>query len=306
MRAACGDSRQPSLSLIGLGAMGLPMARNLAGARPLSVWNRTERPGREVPGADRPQRLADAAAEVVVTVLPDLEDVRKVLYGEGPEPGLLHGFRERGISEPIVMVCGTVSGVGVRELAHETRAYGMRLVDAPLSGGVLGAEHGELSIMVGAEPELFDTVRSALAPCARSILRMGSIGTGATAKLCNQVVVAQTVTALSEAFALARSAGIEPETLAEALSMGLAGSEVLRQKRDHWIDESFEPGGTISYQVKDLRYATELAQEGGLDLASLRTALQLFERAEAAGDGGLDHTGVYRVINAPADTRDRS
>ena len=102
-----------------------------------------------------------------------------------------------------------------------------------------------------------------------------------------------------QAFALARASGIDAETLADALGSGLASSEVLRQKRHHWITESFEPGGTIDYQVKDLRFAREAADDAGLRLDAARTALALFEAASAAGDGGLDHSGIYQTIRRP-------
>lgn len=288
---------QRTVSLIGLGAMGLPMARRLSEARHLTVWNRSAEKAELVPQAQVAETLPDAAADIVITVLPDLDDVRTVLF----DGGLLAGFARQNISEPIVVVCGTVSPVALRELAAELAERSVTVVDAPLSGGVLGAKDGLLSIMVGGAHEHFTIVADVLEPCARSVTHLGPTGAGATAKLCNQVVVAETVAALSEAFALARTAGIDPAVLADALSAGLANSEVLRQKRHHWIDETFEPGGTVDYQVKDLRYATELADEGGLQLEALRTARELFERSSAAGDGGLDHTGVYRVISAPRD-----
>ncbi|WP_162246650.1 NAD(P)-dependent oxidoreductase [Microbacterium sp. Root53] len=283
------------MSLIGLGAMGLPMARNLAAAGPLTVWNRSPRSSAEVGGARVAQTLPDAVADVVVTVLPDIADVRDVLFGTGSGEGLLAGLGRRA-RRPIVLVCGTVSPVALRGLAAEMDERGVTIADAPLSGGVLGAAEGRLSIMVGASEPDFAVIGRVLAPCAKSVVRMGDVGAGATAKLCNQLVVAESVAALSEAFALARAAGIDPETLADALGAGLAESEVLRQKRHHWVEESFEPGGTVAYQVKDLRYALEVAAAHGLELDGARTALSLFERSVAAGDGGLDHTGVYRVI----------
>ncbi|KQZ06042.1 hypothetical protein ASD19_13150 [Microbacterium sp. Root53] len=285
----------PTVSLIGLGAMGLPMARNLAAAGPLTVWNRSPRSSAEVGGARVAQTLPDAVADVVVTVLPDIADVRDVLFGTGSGEGLLAGLGRRA-RRPIVLVCGTVSPVALRGLAAEMDERGVTIADAPLSGGVLGAAEGRLSIMVGASEPDFAVIGRVLAPCAKSVVRMGDVGAGATAKLCNQLVVAESVAALSEAFALARAAGIDPETLADALGAGLAESEVLRQKRHHWVEESFEPGGTVAYQVKDLRYALEVAAAHGLELDGARTALSLFERSVAAGDGGLDHTGVYRVI----------
>ncbi|MGB4136087.1 MAG: NAD(P)-dependent oxidoreductase [Microbacterium sp.] len=283
---------RPSVALLGLGAMGLPMARNLAAAGPLTVWNRTPRAETDVPGARVAETPTDAVADVVITVLPDIVDVRDVLEGER---GLLAGSASR--EDPVlVVVCGTVSPAAVRALAAEVAGHGVELIDAPLSGGVQGAAEGRLSVMVGASEEQFFALRAVLEPCAGSILRMGEVGAGAMAKLCNQIVVAETVTALSEAFALARATGIDPAALADVLGGGLAASEVLRQKRHHWIDRSFVPGGTVDYQVKDLRYALAEATGTGLRLDGLRTALETFERSAAEGDGGLDHTGVYRVI----------
>lgn len=292
--SSCGAA--PSVSLIGLGAMGLPMARHLAAAAPLTVWNRTSARAAEVEGAQVAATLSEAAADVVVTVLPDQQEVRTVAQGTGSEPGLLEGFQAAGIDAPILVICGTVSSVAVRELAEELAPFGIRVVDAPLSGGVLGAQEGRLSVMVGAGESEFTVVRSVMEPCAARIVWMGGTGSGASAKLCNQIVVANSVAALSESFALARAVGIDPAALVEVLSSGLAASEVLRQKQNHWLEESFEPGGTVSYQVKDLRYASEMARDAGLDLAALCTVRELFEASEDAGDGQLDHTAVYRVI----------
>ncbi|MFP5251895.1 MAG: NAD(P)-dependent oxidoreductase [Actinomycetes bacterium] len=294
-----------SLSLLGLGAMGLPMARRLAarsgeGGGALTVWNRSapraQALGLET-GATVAATPADAAREVVLTALPDLPQVRAVL--EGPD-GLLAGWRAAGVRRPMLVVCGTVSPVALRALADELATAdvpgGVEVVDAPMSGGVLGAAEGRISFFVGGTEAQVAKLAELLAPCASRVTRMGGTGTGAMAKLCNQLVVAETITALSEAFALARAAGIDASTLADALGSGLAASEVLRQKRHHWVDESFEAGGSIDYQVKDLRFAREAADEAGLTLDAARTALALFEAASDAGDGALDHSGVYRTI----------
>ncbi len=295
--ASQADRRPVALSLLGLGAMGLPMARRLAAAGELTVWSRSaakpEALRAEV-GARVAPTPAAAAGDVVVTVLPDLAEVREVLEGAD---GLLAGWAARPpeAARPTLVVCGTVSPVALRALAEEL-APAVDVVDAPLSGGGLGAAEGRLSVMVGGSDAQATLLAEVLAPCASRVTRMGPTGAGATAKLCNQLVVAETITALSEAFALARASGIDPEALADALGAGLAASEVLRQKRHHWIEESFEPGGTIDYQVKDLRYAREAAVASGARLPAAETALALFEAASAAGDGGLDHTGVYRTI----------
>jgi len=304
-----------SLSLLGLGAMGLPMARRLAARGALTVWNRSASRAEALRAealrdeALRDEALRDgaadvvvattraaAAAEVVLTALPDLPQVREVLEGDD---GLLAGWRAAAVEHPMLVVHGTVSPVALRELADELAAQGVDVVDAPMSGGVLGAAEGRISFFVGGSEAQVAELAELLEPCASRVTRMGGTGTGAMAKLCNQLIVAETVTALSEAFALARASGIDAETLADALGSGLASSEVLRQKRHHWITESFEPGGTIDYQVKDLRFAREAADDAGLRLDAARTALALFEAASAAGDGGLDHSGIYQTIRRP-------
>lgn len=286
-----------TLSLLGLGAMGLPMAGRLAAVGPLTVWNRTRARADGLAAAHASATVAaspaDAAADVVLTALPDLPEVRAVLAGDD---GLLAGWRRAGLAQPMLVVLGTVSPTEVVALAAELAAVGVTLVDAPMSGGVLGAAEGRLSIMAGGDAAAVDILGTALAPCASRVTRMGPTGAGAMAKLCNQLVVAETVTAVSEAFALARASGIDPSALADALGSGLAASEVLRQKRHHWIEESFEPGGTVDYQVKDLRFARDEAAAAGLRLEAAATALALFEASSAAGDGGLDHSGVYRTI----------
>ncbi|SEB62654.1 2-hydroxy-3-oxopropionate reductase [Paramicrobacterium humi] len=285
------------LSLIGLGAMGLPMARLLAKRGPITVHNRSrsraEALAAELPAAGVAQTPAAAAAEVVLTVLPDLPDVRAVL--DGPD-GLLAGWQRDSIDRPLLVVMGTVSPVELRELASDLASHGVDVVDAPISGGVLGAAAGTLSVFVGGTPEQVELLADVLEPCAGRVTRMGPVGSGATAKLCNQLVVASTVAALSESFALARASGIDASTLADALGSGLAASEVLRQKREHWISESFEPGGTVDYQVKDLRYAKQSADAVGLNMRAAKSVLELFQASKDAGDGGLDHTGVYRQV----------
>ncbi|QCR20321.1 NAD(P)-dependent oxidoreductase [Agrococcus sp. SGAir0287] len=283
------------LALVGLGAMGRPMARRLASAGALTVWNRSAARAQALAAEHPTVRVAAspalAASDVTITVLPDLDEVRAVL--EGPD-GLLAGWRDARRT-PMLVVCGTVSPVALRRLAAELEGR-VEVVDAPLSGGVVGAAEGRLSIMVGGTAAQAATLAEVLAPCASRVTRMGPTGAGATAKLCNQLVVAETVAALSEAFALARAAGLDADALADALGAGLASSEVLRQKRHHWVDETFEPGGTIDYQVKDLRYARDAAADAGLRLPLGERALALFEEAVDAGDGALDHTGVYRTI----------
>jgi 3-hydroxyisobutyrate dehydrogenase-like beta-hydroxyacid dehydrogenase len=279
--------------------MGAPMAANLVrdlGA--LTVWNRN--PEKAAPvvalGARQAPTPAEAAADVVLTVLPDLPQVEVVLGG--PD-GLLAGWRRRRIADPTLVVHGTVSPVGMRELAAALRSeHGVRVVDAPMSGGVPGAEGGSLSLMVGGAPADVEPLRPVFAAVARTVVHFGSSGSGQLAKACNQVVVAGTIAALSEALCLAESYGLPRGDLLSALAGGLAGSAVLDQKRDRWLHEDFAGGGSARNQLKDLAFAREAADAAGAPSELTALLHDQFHRMVAGGDGDLDHSGLLRTVGA--------
>lgn len=284
------------LSLLGLGAMGLPMSEVLlAHGQTLTVWNRTAAKAERLrsAGAQVAATPADAAARITLTVLPDLSDVRAVVDGA---TGLRAGWRAAGIRSPLLVVMGTVSPVGVREYASELAADGIRVVDAPLSGGVIGAAEARLSIMVGGSAADVDELQPVFAILGDIVRHMGPVGSGELAKACNQMVVASTVSAVSEAMILAREAGLDRSALLDILRGGLAGSEVLRQKGQNWVDEAFEPGGTAAYQLKDLDFALAAASESRVDLPLTTTVRGMFAGLVDSGKGGLDHTGVFREL----------
>lgn len=261
----------------------------------LTVWNRS---------VDRAVHLgklgvtvaatpADAARPVVLTVLPDLPQVRNVLEGTN---GLLAGWERDRVLRPLLVVMGTVSPLDIRMLADELAPRGVRVVDAPLSGGVVGAREARLSVMVGADPADFAELRPILELLGSVVRHMGPVGSGQLAKACNQLIVAATVTAVSEAMLLARETGIDRSALLELLLGGLAGSEVLRQKGVNWVTESFEAGGSAQNQLKDLNFALAVAARHGVVLPVAAAVHSLFADLVAAGDGQLDHTGVYRAL----------
>jgi 3-hydroxyisobutyrate dehydrogenase-like beta-hydroxyacid dehydrogenase len=288
------------VSLLGLGAMGAPMAEVLArGGVDLTVWNRT--PGRAAPigalGASIAASPASAAGPVVLTVLPDSAQVDAVL--DGPD-GLLAGWDRNGVSRPILVVMGTVSPPAMRGLAARLGPRGVRVVDAPLSGGVIGAREARLSIMVGADPADFAELLPVFEILGSVVRHLGPIGSGQLAKACNQLIVAATMTAVSEAMLLARESGLDRAVLLELLLGGLAGSEVLRQKGGNWVTESFEAGGSATNQLKDLNFALAAAEEGGLDLPLSTTVHGLFSDLIADGDGALDHSGIFRALERRA------
>jgi 2-hydroxy-3-oxopropionate reductase len=277
--------------------MGAPMAANLVrGLGALTVWNRTPGKAAEVAaiGAREAAFPADAAADVVLTVLPDLPQVEEVLHG--PD-GLLAGWRRAHVPDPMLVVHGTVSPVAMRAFAETLlREHRVRVVDAPMSGGVPGAERGALSLMVGGDPADVEALAPVFAPIATTVVHFGPSGAGQIAKACNQVVAAGTIAALCEALCLAEHYGLPRADLLSALAGGLAGSTVLDQKRDRWLREDFTGGGSARNQLKDLGFAR--AAEDAAGAPSELTALlhEQFHRMVAGGDGDLDHSGLLRTI----------
>jgi 2-hydroxy-3-oxopropionate reductase len=285
--------------------MGEPIARRLlASLGSLAVWNRST--GRsaqlEAAGARVAASPADAAAAITLTVLTDLDDVEELLEGE---TGLLAGWASRAVLRPVLVVHGTVSPVAVARLASRLAGLGVDLIDAPLSGGVAGAQSGALSVMVGGADDAVARAWPVLSLVGSTVRHLGPSGSGQVAKACNQVVVAATLAALSEALVLADAAGIDRALLLELLGGGLAGSELLRQKRDRWLNGDFTGGGSSTNQLKDLRFVVATAAAHGLALPVASTVRQVFEQVVADGDGALDHSGVELSLARHArDARD--
>jgi 3-hydroxyisobutyrate dehydrogenase-like beta-hydroxyacid dehydrogenase len=285
------------VALLGLGPMGAPIAANLLrGLGSLTVWNRTASKSESL--ASRGATVADspraAAAQTTLTVLPDLQQVESVLYGER---GLIAGWADRAIESPTLVIHGTVSPVAVAELAADLYLeHRIRVLDAPLSGGTVGAEAGTLSVMVGGNRATAERTLPLFDHMGTTIRYLGESGSGALAKACNQIVVAGTIAAVSESMLLARTAGLDLTVLQELLQGGLAHSEVVAQKGSKWIDEDFTAGGSAVNQLKDLRFIREAADARSLTLPTTQQVTRLFDRMVADGDGELDHTGVYLTI----------
>jgi 3-hydroxyisobutyrate dehydrogenase-like beta-hydroxyacid dehydrogenase len=293
----------PQVSLLGLGRMGEPIARRLlASLGCLTVWNRTaaKASALEQAGARVAATPAEAAAPVTLTVLTDLVDVEDVLAGE---EGLIAGWAAAAVERPVLVVHGTVSPVRIAALAQRLAGDGIDVVDAPLSGGVAGAESGALSVMVGGAEDAVEHAWPVLSLVGSTVRYLGSSGAGETAKACNQVVVAATVSALSEALVLADASGIDRGHLLELLGGGLADSEVLHQKRDRWLTGDFFGGGSTANQLKDLRFVADIAAARGLNLPVAATLRQVFERAVADGEGELDHSAVELSLARHASER---
>ncbi|MEV6485979.1 NAD(P)-dependent oxidoreductase [Streptomyces sp. NPDC051576] len=291
-----------TVGFLGLGAMGLPMAANLAKAGfDVLAWNRG-RPALDAAvaagcrAAGRPAEVA-AHARTVLTMLPDLPQVREVL--EGPD-GLLADTA--GVLDTLV-VMGTVSPVAVRALAEELRPRGITVVDAPVSGGVTGARNAALSIMAGGTEDAVARVRPCLTVMGSTVRRMGDTGAGSLAKACNQLVVAGTLVALAEAVLLGERGGLVPAELLEVLAGGLAASEVLTQKHHHLADSDFTPSGPARYLLKDLGFVLESAADTDITLPLSATVAGLYAAVDTHGLGDLDNSVVLRLLREGAPSR---
>lgn len=284
-----------SVALLGTGPMGAPIARNIiAAAVPLTLWNRTAHKAEAITGGRVAASPAEAASELVLTVLPDLPDVERLLDGKD---GLLAGWKAAGIGDPVLVIHGTVSPVAVAAFAAACqREHGVTVIDAPLSGGTIGAEAGKLSTMVGGPRHVVEQLAPLFRLYSSTVAWFGGTGAGSTVKACNQIVVAATVTALAESMALAEASGLDLEQVQSILAGGLANSEVLRQKGQRWIDADFEGGGSAKNQLKDLGFISEVAAGAGLTLPVAGSLLAAFQAMVSAGHGDLDHTGIYLGI----------
>ena len=284
----------PRIAVIGLGPMGHPIAATLldAGLTPL-VWNRTASRADDLvaAGAIRAERPADAAAPVILSVLPDVAPLRELLDAPTRQAWGAAGAR--------LVVLSTTGPEQVIELAEELAADGIAVVDAPMSGGVAGAAAGTLSLMVGGTRDDVAAVLGVLEVIGGTVVHLGPLGSGMVAKLCNQIVVGGTLAALAEAFALARRSGLDVQQLVTLLEGGLARSEVLAQKKDKLIEREYSLGGSADNQVKDLRYATSAAESAGLPARLLPALLGLYRESVDRGDGGQDHAVVQELYLEP-------
>src|ERR687896_376994 len=283
------------VGFIGLGIMGGPMAKNLMEAGyELVLFNRTREKAEaaakegnaEVAGS--PREVAENS-DMIVTMLPDSPDVRDVVTGED---GVLEG-----ISEGALLVdMSTISPVVTEELAEKVRERGASMLDAPVSGGDVGAIEGTLSIMVGGSEEDFERARPLFDVMGKVATHVGPTGAGQVVKACNQIVVALNIEAVSEALVLGSKGGVSPEKIIEVLSGGLAANKVMEVKREKFLERDFEPGGKVEFHRKDLRIALEAGREYGVVLPVTALVCQMFEALMATGRGSWDHSSLLALI----------
>ena len=283
-----------TVGFIGLGIMGKPMAKNLIEAgHELVVFNRTQSKAEELAGdgatvAGSPREVAERS-DVIITMLPDSPQVEEVLVGEN---GVLEGIKEGAL----VVDTSTISPVVTEELAAKVKEKGASMLDAPVSGGDVGAIEGTLSIMVGGSKEDFERARPLFEAMGKTVTRVGETGAGQVAKAANQIVVALTIEAVSEALVLGSKGGVAPEKILDVLGGGLAGNKVMEVKREKMLTHSFDPGFRIELHHKDLGIALAAGREYGVTLPVTAVVDQMLQELKMKGRGDRDHSALLTLI----------
>ena len=282
------------VGFIGLGIMGKPMAKNLMEAGyDLVLYNRTLEKAEELAkdGAEvaaNPRAVA-ANSDIVVTMLPDSPDVRNVVAGKD---GVVEGIQEGAL----LVDMSTISPVVTEELAAKLGERGASMLDAPVSGGDVGAIEGTLSIMVGGSEEDFERAKPLFAMMGKTVNHVGPTGAGQVTKAANQIVVALTIEAVSEALVLGSKGGVRPEKILDVLSGGLAGNKVMEVKREKFLSHEFDPGFRSELHHKDLGIALAAGREYGVVLPVTAIVDQMLLAMKKKGWGGEDHSALLRVI----------
>jgi 2-hydroxy-3-oxopropionate reductase len=283
------------VGFIGLGVMGKPMAKNLVKAgHSLVVHNRSSRPVDELVGAGARSAAspADVArqASVIITMLPDTPDVELVLTGNN---GVLPALRPNSV----VIDMSSISPVATRALASLAAAKSSFMLDAPVSGGEIGAVNASLSIMVGGDAAAFARVKPILAGMGNPdrIVHVGESGAGQICKVCNQVAIGGALAGVSEAFALARKAGVDAGRVRQALLGGFAASRVLEVHGERMLTDNYTPGFRTQLYRKDLRIAGEAAAANGVAMPATAVVTQIVNALVASGGADLDYSAIGTV-----------
>jgi 2-hydroxy-3-oxopropionate reductase len=283
-----------TVGFIGLGIMGGPMAANLARAGfDVVGHNRSPDPVRRL--VDQGGRAADsiagavAGADVVVTMVPDSPDVEAVALGEDgiyahAKPGTLH------------LDMSSIRPDVAKQVAEAGRERGIRVLDAPVSGGEQGAIDATLSIMVGGDPSDFADARPVLEAVGRTVVHVGPAGSGQTVKAANQLIVAGTIELVAEAIVFLEAYRVDMEAAVKVLAGGLAGNAILDRKAPSMLRRDFTPGFRIELHDKDMGIVTAAAREAGVVIPLGAVVAQLVSSLKAKGDGGLDHSALLKLV----------
>jgi len=287
-----------TIGFVGLGIMGLPMAKNLLNAGyPVVGYNRSDEPTEELVeygGEDggSPAGVAEAS-DVVLLCLPDSPDVENVVLGEGEESDPVID----GLSEGMTVIDhSTISPTVAESVADRLAEGGVTMLDAPISGGEVGAIEGTLSIMVGGDEAELDEQRDVLEVMGETVTHCGPSGAGQTTKACNQIVVAAQMVGVSEALVFADNAGADLEAVVDAISGGAAGCWTLDNRAPDMIHGDFDPGFFAQYQYKDLRIATDAGEAFGSPMPQTALAHELYKTMVQNDMGRDDNSGVMQVL----------
>ena len=286
-----------NVGFVGLGIMGRPMAANLMkGGHTLYLYSRSGvAPELTAAGGKACATAKEVAqkAEIIITMVPDTPDVEKVLFGrDGVAEGLFAG--------KIVVDMSSISPIETKVFAERIRKAGAEYMDAPVSGGEVGAKNAALTIMVGGNETVFAKVRSLFELMGKNITLVGDVGAGQTCKVCNQIIVALNIEAVAEALLLASKAGVDPGKVRQALMGGFASSRVLEVHGERMVKRTFDPGFRIELHQKDLNLALASARALKMSLPNTATAQELFSACQAQGGGKWDHSAMVKALEALA------
>lgn len=286
-----------NIGFIGLGIMGAPMCGHLINAgHNLFVNTRSKVPDTiaqtKAVQCKTPQEVAEKA-DIIFTMVPDTPDVEKVLFGEnGVAKGLSKG--------KVVIDMSSISPIATKEFAQKINALGCDYLDAPVSGGEVGAKNAALTIMVGGSEAGFARVKPLFELMGKNITLVGGNGDGQTAKVANQIIVALNIEAVSEALLFAAKAGADPAKVRQALMGGFAASRILEVHGERMINRTFNPGFRIELHQKDLNLALQSARAMGMSLPNTATAQELFNACAAHGGKAWDHSAMVRALEKMA------
>lgn len=285
---------EQKIAFIGLGIMGLPMAKNLVNAGfQVTGYNRSPAKAQELASAGGqaassiPEAVKDA--DVVITMVPDSPDVIDVVTGED---GVFANAKEGSYWIDNSTIRPDVS----TDLAEQARTAGLKPLDAPVSGGEQGAINAALSIMVGGEQTHFDAVQDVFNAMGKTVVLVGPAGSGQTVKAANQLMVAGNIQLLAEATVFLEAYNVDTTSALQVLGGGLAGSKVLDQKGQKMLDREFGPGFRLELHHKDMGIITAAAREAGVSIPVGAAVAELVAATVRMGDGGLDHSGLFRLV----------
>ncbi len=286
-----------NVGFVGLGIMGKPMALNLIkGGHTLFLHSRSGVPKELTDAGGKacasPKEVAQQA-DIIITMVPDTPDVEKVLFGaNGIAEGLSKG--------KTVVDMSSISPIETKQFANKINKSGCDYVDAPVSGGEVGAKNAALTIMVGAPQTAFDKVKPLFELMGKNITLVGGNGDGQTCKVCNQIIVALNIEAVSEALVFASKAGADPAKVRQALMGGFAASRILEVHGERMIKRTFDPGFRIELHQKDLNLALQGAKAMGVSLPNTATAQELFNSCSANGGAKSDHSAMVKALERMA------